>query len=129
MRRPFRSLEEWERGDRGCGISASNGSGVERGSDQRVPHVRGKEGGGAAGLAGLVYWAALAPDWPSRVVSLFFYSDSFLIFCFTFYLLHFGSKLIQTTLQKKIKIQSIKVGQSETSFQNKIRFSVKPYKF
>jgi hypothetical protein len=30
-----------ERGDRGRGISASNDSGVEGGSDQWVPHVRG----------------------------------------------------------------------------------------
>jgi hypothetical protein len=42
MRRPFRSLEEWERGDRGHGISASNGFGVEGGSNQQVLHVRGR---------------------------------------------------------------------------------------
>jgi hypothetical protein len=59
-------------GRRGCGISASNGSGVLGGSDQWVPHVRGKEGGCAAGLAGLVCWAALGQDWPSRAVSFIY---------------------------------------------------------
>jgi hypothetical protein len=93
----------------GALILASNDSGVEGGSDQWVPHVRGKEGGGAAGLAGPVCWAALAPDWPSQTVS-FFYSDSFLIFCFMicFITLSFELQMHSNKFLKFCKIQHSK---------------------
>jgi hypothetical protein len=62
---------------------------------------------------------------------VFFCSDSFFlfVFCFASYILYFGSKLIQTKFVIVVKIQSVKARQSGTSFQNKIRFSIKPYEF
>jgi hypothetical protein len=69
------------------------------GSNDWGRSVREREGEGVArldrGFAGLV----LSRVGPVAALFLFFVLKLFyFIFCFAFYLLHFGSKLIQTTL-------------------------------
>jgi hypothetical protein len=85
------------------------------------------------GAAGSVCWAGLGcfvPGWPSWLLSPFFCSDIFLFyFLFCFLSFAFWLPTDSNNFVNFSKIQSIKVGQSETSFQNKIRFSVKPYEF
>jgi hypothetical protein len=76
--------------------------------------------GWAGSVAGLV--APGRPSWAGFSFFLFFFSVSIFFLSFAIWLQTDSNNFVNFS-----KIQSIKVGQSETGFQNKIRFSIKPY--
>jgi hypothetical protein len=82
------------------------------------------EGKKEGGVSGVLLGCCFGPAQVAEILP-FFYSGSF-SFCFLFCFISFVFSL-QTYSNKFVnfcKIQSIKVGQSKTSFQNKIRFSI-----
>jgi hypothetical protein len=106
-------LEEEDDPDRGSYLSA-----VWKKKEKR------KEREGVRGAS----WASLSRASP--VGCLFFFVMNFsILFSVLLFIFSFWLQIDSNNLVKFSKIQSIKVGQSETSFQNKIRFSIKPYEF
>jgi hypothetical protein len=140
----------WGIGDVDCGCRSGSGArGKERGSwavsgageeetvgeegaDRWALSVREREREREKGDAGLGWFGCWAGGSGSAQLGWFlFFLFFFLFFSVSVFFLSFANWL-QTYSNNFVnfsKIQSIKVGQSETGFQNKIRFSIKPYKF